>query len=402
MAIEVDSTVPFAIQSRQAPVFRRADRSQPRFGEGGGKSWLRFCSRMSTCSIARGAPPFAGQVLVEGNRIKAVAPQGAPIAADGAQVVDGGGATLDAGSDRVALAPHLPRHRRTSKAWASCRPRSTRCARPRTPRRLLDQGFTACNSAASAKARLDVVIRNAINAGDIPGPRTLAASPELATTAGLGDVRLRHMHRETFAIVCDGAEEFRKTAREMVREGVDTLKINPSGDEFVPHCARASDRDDRGRDRCGVRSRAHARQARRGPCAQRRVGEALPEARRRGDLSRHAGRRRGLRSARGREGPRVRRAHARHQLHHAERSRQVGHHHAGGREPGHAPRAGHRDQEHEGAEEARRARPAGRRLRLRLESQSAPTRATSSTSSTCSASRRWTRSCPPPSWAARS
>jgi imidazolonepropionase-like amidohydrolase len=102
-------------------------------------------------------------------------------------------------------------------------------------KKMLDQGFTACNSAASAKARLDIVIRNAINAGDIPGPRTLAASPELATTAGLGDVRLRHMHRETFAIVCDGADEFRKVAREMVREGVDTLKINPSGDEFVPH-----------------------------------------------------------------------------------------------------------------------------------------------------------------------
>ena len=105
-------------------------------------------------------------------------------------------------------------------------------------RKMLDQGFTACNSAASAKARLDIVIRNAINAGDIPGPRTLAASPELATTAGLGDVRLRHMHRETFAIICDGADEFRKTAREMVREGVDTLKINPSGDEFIPY-ARA-------------------------------------------------------------------------------------------------------------------------------------------------------------------
>ena len=46
------------------------------------------------------------------------------------------------------------------------------------------------------------------------------------------------MHRETFAIICDGADEFRKIAREMVREGVDTLKINPSGDEFIPH-ARA-------------------------------------------------------------------------------------------------------------------------------------------------------------------
>jgi imidazolonepropionase-like amidohydrolase len=108
----------------------------------------------------------------------------------------------------------------------------------RNARKMLDQGFTSCNSAAAAKARLDVVLRNAIDAGEFPGPRTLAASPELATTAGLGDVRLRHMHRETFAIVCDGADEFRKTAREMVREGVDTLKINPSGDEFVPH-ARA-------------------------------------------------------------------------------------------------------------------------------------------------------------------
>ena len=102
------------------------------------------------------------------------------------------------------------------------------------------------------------MIRNAIDAGDIPGPRTLAASPELATTAGLGDVRLRHMHRETFAIVCDGAEEFRKTAREMVREGVDTLKINPSGDEFIPHCARSPYGDDGGGDRSGVRSRTHA------------------------------------------------------------------------------------------------------------------------------------------------
>src|SRR5258708_35468097 len=41
-----------------------------------------------------GTPPVTGQVLVEGNRIKAVAPQGAPLASDGAYVVDGGGATL--------------------------------------------------------------------------------------------------------------------------------------------------------------------------------------------------------------------------------------------------------------------------------------------------------------------
>ena len=41
-----------------------------------------------------GAPPYAGQVMVEGNRIKAVAPQGSTIPTEGARVVDGGGATL--------------------------------------------------------------------------------------------------------------------------------------------------------------------------------------------------------------------------------------------------------------------------------------------------------------------
>ena len=37
-----------------------------------------------------------------------------------------------------------------------------------------------CFGAASAKDRLDVVIRDAINAGDIPGPRYLANGKEMA------------------------------------------------------------------------------------------------------------------------------------------------------------------------------------------------------------------------------
>jgi imidazolonepropionase-like amidohydrolase len=184
-----------------------------------------------------GAAPYAGQVLVEGNRIKAVAPQGAKIASEGAQVVDGGGATLMPGL--VESHSHMTFLDTADLESLGFVPPEEHILRTvKNAKKMLDQGFTACNSAASAKARLDVVLRNAINAGDFPGPRTLAASPELATTGGLGDVRLMHMHRETFAILCDGADEFRKTAREMVREGVDTLKLNPSGDEFIPH-ARA-------------------------------------------------------------------------------------------------------------------------------------------------------------------
>lgn len=41
-----------------------------------------------------------------------------------------------------------------------------------------------CFGAASAKKRLDVVVRDAINAGDIPGPRYLANSQEMARRDG--------------------------------------------------------------------------------------------------------------------------------------------------------------------------------------------------------------------------
>ncbi len=47
-----------------------------------------------------GAEAFAGEVLVEGNRIKSVARGRGTIAADGAERVDGGGATLMPGTFR--------------------------------------------------------------------------------------------------------------------------------------------------------------------------------------------------------------------------------------------------------------------------------------------------------------
>ncbi|MGF1608404.1 MAG: amidohydrolase family protein [Kiloniellales bacterium] len=179
-----------------------------------------------------GAKPFAGEVLVEGNRIKAVA-KGGGLARDGAELVDGGGATLIPGL--IEAHAHISFCDTASlEALGDIPPEEHTLKAMKYARIMLDQGFTGLFSAAAAKPRLDVVIRNAIDEGEIPGPRMRAASPELTVTGGLGDVRRAHMYRETFAICCDGADEFRRVAREMCREGVDTLKINPSGDEFVP------------------------------------------------------------------------------------------------------------------------------------------------------------------------
>jgi len=180
-----------------------------------------------------GNPAFPGSVLVEGNRITAVVPAAAPLAFGDARVVDGRGATLMPGL--IEAHSHLSFTDFAQSVELGFIPpeeHTLRCAQ--NARRMLDAGFTSCFSAASAKPRLDVVLRNAIDSGDFPGPRTLAASPEMTVTSGLGDARLYHMYRENFAVVCNGAEEFRRFSREMVREGVDTLKINVSGDDGVP------------------------------------------------------------------------------------------------------------------------------------------------------------------------
>ena len=100
---------------------------------------------------------------------------------------------------------------------------------------LLDCGFTSIYCAASAKPRLDVVVRNAINAGELPGPRMRAGSPEIVATGGLGDERMLHLHRESFALIADGPEEIRRTVRMCIREGVDNVKLNISGDDFFPN-----------------------------------------------------------------------------------------------------------------------------------------------------------------------
>ena len=180
-----------------------------------------------------GALPFAGQVLVEGNRIAAVVPEGVALAADGARVVDGNGGTLMPGL--VESHAHLSfTDIKVGTELGNTPPEEHTLRTAAYARTLLEHGFTSCVSAASAKPRLDVAVRAAIDVGDIPGPRLLTASPEMTVTSGLGDAQLSHIYQESFAVVRDGADGFRRYAREMCREGVDTLKINPSGDTLLP------------------------------------------------------------------------------------------------------------------------------------------------------------------------
>ena len=182
-----------------------------------------------------GAEPYPGEVLVEGSRIAEVAREPHHLSRENVDVIDGGGATLMPGL--IESHAHLSIDNAADLVQIGLiPPEETTLIAVRNARLYLDCGITSCISAASAKPRTDVVIRNAINKGEIPGPRLLAASPWLTVTGGLGDMRTLHMPQmSSMAITLDGPEEFRRTTRELIREGVDIIKLVISGDTFVPH-----------------------------------------------------------------------------------------------------------------------------------------------------------------------
>ena len=180
---------------------------------------------------------YPAEVLIEHNRITAVARGQGQIRRDGAEVIDGGGMTLMPGM--VEGHCHLsfvgPAR---NQDLGEIPPEEHLLRTCRNATLILNHGFTSCYSAASAKLRLDVVVRQEIEDGHLAGPRYRAAGPEITVTGGLGDERKQHMNAESFGMIADGPDEIRRAVRLCCREGVDNVKINISGDEFVSY-ARA-------------------------------------------------------------------------------------------------------------------------------------------------------------------
>lgn len=168
-----------------------------------------------------GARPYSGDVLVEGERIAAV---GTVHDAGAARVVEGAGRTLMSGLCDA----------HTHFTWNNSADLDGLGALPveehllfsvESARKYLDSGYTMCLGAASAKDRLDVVCRNAINAGSIPGPRYLANGPEIAVTGGA--------LIKSITKFADGPEGMRKVVRELIDLGVDQIKLSMTGEEIT-------------------------------------------------------------------------------------------------------------------------------------------------------------------------
>ena len=187
-----------------------------------------------------GALPFGGEVLVQGNRITRVAKGARAVPLNGATVIDGAGATLMPGMTEAHT--HFAWNDQPSLNAIQKMPPEEHilwCAH--VAERYLNRGFTSCVGAAVAKPRQDVVIRDAINRGQIPGPRYLAASQEITIPGGLGDSMPPHLPYEAFSFgaVVSGVEEMRRCVRMFLKYGVDTVKLNLSGEYIAGMPAEA-------------------------------------------------------------------------------------------------------------------------------------------------------------------
>jgi imidazolonepropionase-like amidohydrolase len=178
-----------------------------------------------------GEDAFPGELLVEGDRIVDVVRSPQRVITDDARVIDGNGRFLMPGMTEAHT--HFSWNDQPSLSAIQFMPPEEHmlwCVR--VAKRYLDMGWTSAIGAAAAKPRLDVVLRNAIDAGEFPGPRYLAGSQEITTIGALGDNSLPHMNFEelSFGSICTGPEEIRRSARTFVKYGVDHLKINLSGE----------------------------------------------------------------------------------------------------------------------------------------------------------------------------
>jgi imidazolonepropionase-like amidohydrolase len=96
-------------------------------------------------------------------------------------------------------------------------------------RATLRAGFTTVRN-VGARGFTDVAVRDAINAGDIEGPRMMVSGPALGITGGHCDNNLLPFdyHRVSDG-VADGPWAARQKVREVIKYGADLIKICASG-----------------------------------------------------------------------------------------------------------------------------------------------------------------------------
>jgi len=94
----------------------------------------------------------------------------------------------------------------------------------------LEAGFTSVRNLADYWEFADVALRNAINHGEVPGPRMQASGPAISITGGHGDMNYLPYADHLKSIgVADGVEGVQAKVRENIKYGADVIKFMATG-----------------------------------------------------------------------------------------------------------------------------------------------------------------------------
>ena len=174
-------------------------------------------------------------IVVEGDRIKNVAPANTVKIPSGAAVLDLSDSTVLPGL--IDCHTHLDsRADRYNEIYEfKDTPFTHAFFAVGNARRTLEAGFTTVRDVGS-KPFLAVDLRNAINEGFLIGPRIVASGPGISITGGHGDlnnfapqVRVMMFPEERDFQIADGVDQIRHVVRAQVKYGVDVIKILATG-----------------------------------------------------------------------------------------------------------------------------------------------------------------------------
>lgn len=165
-------------------------------------------------------------ILIENDKIIAVGPAAAVPA--GATLIDLRNATVLPGlmdaHDHITGDPAISDE---DKLMISNERRALKGAH--NARLTLEAGFTTIRN-VGADGYPDVALRDAINDGDVPGPRILASGPAITIDGGHCDnIRMAYQYNYTSPGVADGVEQVQHKVREIVKYGADVVKMCASG-----------------------------------------------------------------------------------------------------------------------------------------------------------------------------